>query len=210
MDKYSIVETAKRYVNKLLLPLEDYYYHQYNHALDVMKRAEYLWKKEWLNEESIEILSLAALFHDTWFIIEYDNNEVFWARIASNYLKIVLYPEEKIKIIEELILATRPSYKKPKNILEKVIKDSDMDNLWREDFFDKWQKLKKELEIIKKIKIKDPDWHHSTLDLLYEHNFYTKSQSKERNKTKEKNKIHLKDLIWENKKVEFKNYSIQL
>ncbi len=210
MKKNSVINAAMRYVNKILLPLEDYYYHQYNHALDVMKRAEYLWRKEWLEEENIEILCLAALFHDSWFIIEYDNNEVFWARIASNYLKIILYPEEKIKIVEKLILATDPKYKKPKNILEKIIKDSDMDNLWREDFFDKWQKLKKELEIIKKIKIKDPDWHHSTLDLLYEHKFFTKYQLKERNKTKEINKIHLKDLIWKNKKVEFKDYSIEL
>lgn len=210
MERISIMDNALKYVNKLLLPLEDYYYHQYNHALDVMKRAEYLWKKEWLLEDNIEILSLAALFHDTGFIIEYDNNEVFWARIASNYLKIILYPQEKIKKIEELILATSPSYKKPKDILEKIIKDSDMDNLWREDFFDKGQKLKSELEIIKKIKIKEPDWHHSTLDLLYEHRFFTKSQAKERNETKEKNKMHLKDLIWEDKKIEFKNYSIEL
>jgi hypothetical protein len=41
--------------------------------------------------------------------------------------------------------------------------------LGRDDFFDKSDKLKRELETIKKIKIKDPDWHHSSLDFLWNH-----------------------------------------
>jgi hypothetical protein len=35
-----------------------------------------------------------------------------------------------------------------------------MDNLGREDFFEKTNCLKKEIEIIKNIKIKDPEWMH--------------------------------------------------
>ena len=167
MKSSKLIENIKHYVNKLLLPLEDHYYHHYEHALDVMERAIYLWKKEWILEEEIELLAIASLFHDTGFVIQYDNNEPIWAKIAKNYLKISLYSEEKIKIIEKLILATDPSYKTPKNILEKIIKDADMDNLWRNDFFDKAEKIKKEIETIKKIKIKEPDWHHSSLDLLY-------------------------------------------
>jgi predicted RNA binding protein YcfA (HicA-like mRNA interferase family) len=41
----------------------------------------------------------------------------------------MLYPEEKIAIIERLILATDPNYTTPKDILEKIIKDADLDNL---------------------------------------------------------------------------------
>jgi hypothetical protein len=41
-----IFSNAKKYVNKLLLPLESYYYHTYDHALEVMMRAIYLAKKE--------------------------------------------------------------------------------------------------------------------------------------------------------------------
>jgi predicted RNA binding protein YcfA (HicA-like mRNA interferase family) len=36
---------------------------------------------------------------------------------------------KKIKTIERLILATKPSYTKPIDILEKIIKDADLDNL---------------------------------------------------------------------------------
>jgi len=50
------------------------------------------------------------------------------AKIAQNYLRTILYPEDKIKIIQEIILATQPSAK-PDTLLEKIIKDADMDNL---------------------------------------------------------------------------------
>jgi hypothetical protein len=41
----------------------------------------------------------------------------------------MLYPDEKIEIIEKIIMATIPTYKNPKNILEKIIKDADLDYL---------------------------------------------------------------------------------
>ena len=195
MKKNITVKRAIRYVNKLLLPLEWLYYHQYNHSLEVMKRAVYLGKKEKVNEQCLEVLALAWLFHDTWFIIEYDDNEVFWAKIAKNYLKSILYDVEKIKKVEELILSTKPSYKKPKNLLEKIIKDADLDNLWRKDFFDKKNKMKDELETIKKIKINDPEWDHWSLQLLKEHRFYTKTQKNERGAKKIENRKILEKLL---------------
>lgn len=195
--KYKNLEKAKRYVNQLLSPIEDHYYHEYSHALEVMQRALYLWEKEGLDEDEIEMLGLAGIFHDTGFIIQYDNNEPIGAKIAENYLKSILYPMEKIKIIEEMILATDPKYTKPKNIYEEIIKDADMDNLWREDFFDKADKLKMEIETIKHIKINDPEWNHGLVELLTQHTFYTKTQQLERNPKKQSSQNTLEEMIQE-------------
>lgn len=195
MEKNEIIKKAMRYVNKLLLPLEWLYYHQYNHSLEVMNRAIYLWEKEKVSNESLEILALAWLFHDTGFIIEYDSNEQFWAKIARNYLKTILYCSEKTKIIERLILATDPNYKEPKDLLEKIIKDSDLDNLWREDFFAQKDKMKHEIEVIKKIKINDPEWDHGSLMLLNEHKYYTETQNNERLPKKIENRKILEDFL---------------
>lgn len=183
----NIIDEAKDYINKLLTSLDDMYYHQYEHTLDVYERATYLGKKEGLSDEEIEFLWLAALFHDTGFIVRYDKNEPIGGKIAKNFLKTMLYPEEKIEIIERIILATDPDYKNPQNIYEAIIKDADLDNLGREDFYEKWGKVKSEIETIKRIKIKDPDWHHAILDLLYKNKFYTKTQKKEREEQREKN-----------------------
>lgn len=192
-----VIRRAKEYVNQLLIPLEKHYYHQYSHALDVMERAVYIAKKEWLNEEDIEILSLAALFHDTGFIIQYDDNEEIWAKIAKNYLISMIYDRDKIDSIEKLILATKPSYKKPKNILEQIIMDSDLDNFWREDFFDKMENIQKEREAIKHIKLLDPNWRHWVIDFLSEHKYFTNTQKNERNIQKEINKSELEKMVQE-------------
>ena len=195
IQKNKILLNAMNYVNNLLVSLEKYYYHHYEHALDVMNRAIYLWEKEWLSDKEIEMLAIAWLFHDTWYIIEYDHNEKYWAKIAENYLKTILFPKEKIKIVVSLIMATDPRYKNPKNIMEKIIKDSDMDNLWRDDFFEKWNSLKKEIEIIKSIKINNPEWYHSSLILLRKHNFYTITQIRERFPKKKENEEKLSEKI---------------
>lgn len=182
-----ILTEAKKYVNRLLMPLWNYYYHSYEHAVDVMSRAMYLAQKEWLGHDDIEMIGLAWLFHDSGFIIQHDNNEFIWAKIAQNFLKSMAYPAERIELIEEIIIATNPEYKNPKNIYEKIIKDADLDNLWRDDFIEKWNNLKKERELVQNIKIKDPEWEHSSATLLREHKFYTKSQREEREKQMKEN-----------------------
>lgn len=198
MKQENILADAKKYVNKLLLPLEEHYYHSYWHALDVMDRAKYLSKKEWLSDEEIEMMQLAWLFHDTWFIIQYDENEQIWAKIAKNYLKSILYPNERINQIEKIILATSPEYKTPVDKYEEIIKDADMDNLWRDDFIDKNVKLKREIEVIKNIKIKDPDWKHASIELLKEYKFSTISQKTERNTKKIENLKNMLDELKDN------------
>lgn len=177
-----LLDDAKKYVNKMLLPLGEYYYHSYEHALDVMSKSMELAEEEWLDDKDAEMLWLAWLFHDTGFVIQYDNNEPIGAKIAQNYLKSMLYPPERIDKIEQLILATSPEYKDPKDIYEEIIKDADLDNLSREDFFKKNNDIKKELEIVKKIKIKDPEWIHASAELLREHKFRTWAEAEEKNK----------------------------
>lgn len=187
----NIIHEAKKYVNMLLSPLNNLYYHSYWHAIDVMQRAIYLAEQEWLTTEEIEMLALAWLFHDTWFTVIYDKNEPIWANIAKNYLRSIKYDRKKIKIIEEIILATDPDYKEPKNIYEKIIKDADMDNLWRDDFEKKSNDIKKEIETIKRIQLKDPEWKHSLVDLLLSHKFNTDSQRNERYDKKQENLLKI-------------------
>ena len=202
LAKNKNIQRAMEYVNQLLLPLENHYYHQYSHALDVMERAMYLWKKEGLSNQEIEILAISALFHDTGFIIQYDKNEPIWAKIAQNYLKTMMYDRDKIQLIEEIILATDPDYTEPKNIYEKIIKDADLDNLGRDDFWDKTNDLSREIESIKNIKLKDPKWKHWVISFLAEHKYYTDTQIAERQHKKEENKNRLLKMVEELEKDE--------
>ncbi len=206
----NLIDQVENYVNILLLPLENHYYHQFEHSLDVKNRAINLAKKEWLNDSQIEILAIAALFHDTGFVIQYDDNEYIWAKIAKNYLNSILYSKEKIKVIERLILATNTDYKNPIDILEKIIKDADLDNLWRADFFEKLNNLEKEIESIKWIKLKKPDWHHATFDLLNNYTYFTDFWKSERWQKKKENMNKFKTMIDILEKEELKIFTKKL
>lgn len=191
-----IVKKAAEFVEWLLSPLwEWHFYHNYDHALEVMERAIYLAKTEWVDSEDIEILAISALFHDTWFIVQYDENEIIGAKIAQNYLKTIWYDSEKIHKIEKLIIATDPDYKHPENILEQIIKDADLDNLGTSDFIRKGDLLLQELKIIKNITLDNHAWHLSALKLIENHTLHTKTQQSERNKWLSENITSLKKLV---------------
>jgi len=188
-----IVLKAKKYVEQLLKDLKQkwYKFHNIDHTMEVFSRSSYLAKKEWLDDELREILELAALFHDTWFIKQYDNNEPIWAEIAENWLRENNYPEDKIDIVKSVILATDPTYSKPKNILEKIIKDSDLDNLWRNDFWDLFHNIYEEIVLKKWEKFSYDDFLLRTWKFIGSYNFFTKTQQQERGKKWEQNKKEL-------------------
>lgn len=188
----NMIKEVEKHIEFLLSNLDKYYYHNYYHTLDVVKRAIELWKKENITEEELEMLILAAYFHDTGFLVQYDQNEPIWASIARNYLTWIWYDPQKIDTIEKIILATNLSVE-PTTLLEKIIKDADLDNFWREDFFDSWDRLKREIETIKKIKILKPDWVHHSIKLLKDHNFFTPTEISQRQAKKILNLEKLKD-----------------
>ncbi len=190
------IKKAAEFVEWLLSPLSEWhFYHNYDHAIEVMERSIYLAKHENIWPEDIETLAIASLFHDTGFIVQYDENEVIWAKIAHNYLKTTGYDDDKIHKIEKLIMATDPDYKHPENILEKIIKDADLDNLGTSDFIRKWDLLLQELKIIKNINLDSHAWHLSALKLIENHVLYTKTQSYERTKWLKANINDLKKLV---------------
>jgi hypothetical protein len=48
---------------------------------------------------------------------------------------------------------------------------------------------------VKKIKIKDPDWLHSSLNLMKHYSFYTKTQNNERDNKKHENEKVLEEIV---------------
>ena len=192
-----IVLKAKEYVTWLLKDLKEkwYTFHNLDHTLHVFERASYLAEKEWLDEELQEIVQLAALFHDTGFIKQYDKNEPIWAQIAEEWLKKQWYPDDKIDIVKQLILATDPSIQDPDNTLSRIIKDADLDNLWDKTFVWCNLKLKQELENIKWLKISSDDWLKNTYNFISSLKFYTDTQKEERWEIFEENKEKLKQMI---------------
>ena len=90
MKKFSdspLLMKAYRDVLRILQPIKHYSYHNIGHTLDVFGRARELGHAEKINDEELEDLLLATLFHDTGFIESYDRNEIVGARLAREWLE---------------------------------------------------------------------------------------------------------------------------
>lgn len=173
-----------------------------------------MWKEN-INQELSELVKLWALFHDTGFLYQYDNNEPMarnllemfskkrdwgfqerlnFSPLVNDFLLYYNYPHDKLEIVNKLILATMP-YFQPNNILESIIKDSDMDNVWRDDFFENWKLIRLELKNIKWIEYSDLQWNKNVYKMMSSFQYWTKTQKNERWEKYEENMKTLKSLI---------------
>ncbi len=191
MPEQSIINSALHFVIDLLDPINHYQYHNLNHTLDVYSRAGYLCDKEFVSEEDRNDILMAALFHDTGFVEQYYQNEQIGAKIAREYLTKIAWPEERIKKIEGLIMAT-VLFSEPKNKLEQIMQDADLDNLGRKDCFIKTLLYRKEMREIGGQNIPKEQWFVNTHNLLRAFEYRTMTSREERTEIKEINaeKMH--------------------
>ena len=170
------IKAAENYVKQLLnthLPA-NLFFHDINHTLKVKEAAIKLGKAEKLDKSDREILTLAALFHDTGFIKTYEGHEGESQIIAETYLRDKGYPEDKIEQVKNLIKVTVPKVA-PTSLLEKLICDADTAQVGQKKYRSYSDNLRKEWELNRKDYYPtDLQWEEENLHFLQnEHNFYT-------------------------------------
>ncbi len=186
---------AEKYIISLLeekLP-NNLHYHSIEHTLDVCNAVEKIALNEGLVGEDVFLLKTAALYHDSGFVEIYEQNESIGAHLAEEALPKFGYTKEEIEVVKQLILATRVPHN-PKNKLEEIICDADLDYLGRDDFFRIGDKLKLELMERKKVK-SDKEWDELQVKFLSHHQFFTASSIKNRQPKKEQNLQAIKERL---------------
>ncbi len=172
MEK-NIVDLVETYVTELLVTLPPHYtYHNLNHTKEVVKAVSIISNNESFSLKEQEILKIAAWFHDTGFINAYKGHEDESVKIAKRFLKENDYQNEQILQVIDCILATKINHK-PKNNLEKAIRDADVCHLGCDDYFSKLSLLKEEWEYVFQEKINDKKWYADNLNFLKNHQFQT-------------------------------------
>ena len=172
---------------------ENLYYHNVKHTVDVVTEVELIGWAEGISEEEILLLKTAALFHDAGHIISYDNHENYGADLAREYLPNFNYSVGQINKICDLIMATKlpPN---PKNKLEEIMCDSDLDYLGRSDFIPVSNTLYKELKERSKIGTLN-EWNKLQIDFISNHQYFTKTARNLREVNKQKQIDRIKKLI---------------
>lgn len=163
-----------------------YVYHDLQHTYNVVTASKEIAVGFELAEKEIEILQLAAWFHDTGYDLGPVKHEERGATYAETFLQAENYPQKDIEIIKNCILATQLP-QKPKNLLEEIICDADLSHLGMKTYWDRCGRVRQEISInIGKI-MSEQDWINFELDFIVNHQYFTAIAQGLYNKRKKKN-----------------------
>lgn len=203
LTEKTLIEKVKAHVIKLLSEelSTDITYHSINHTQDVVRAANEIAEKQEFSEEEIEVLNIAAWFHDVGYTKGSQNHEDRSAEIALEYLEERSYPKEKIEQVKGCILATKMP-QKPKNALQKTICDADLMHLASEDYFKKADLLHNEIEKTKLCKIPESEWLKMNQEFLMGHCFFTEYAQKTYHSAVKENLRKVRERLkpWQKKK----------
>lgn len=162
----------KRIVSKLENSLPSWlHYHSTAHTKYVLKQAVNIAKNENISEEDLFLLKVAALYHDSGFLISPKNHEKMGCQIAGKDLKEYDLDADHIKKICGMIMATRIP-QKPKTKLEKTLADADLEYLGTDKFQEFGNQLYRErLHFHPEMTI--DQWNDIQIDFISKHRYHT-------------------------------------
>ncbi len=173
------------------------YYHNVPHVLDVLSAAESIGTSENISNADMELLKVAALYHDSGFIVDADNHEKLGCDIARSALPEFGFNEEEIDVICGLIMATRVP-QSPGGLLEKIICDADLDYLGRDDFFTIGNKIFREF-MERGIVANEQEWNELQVKFLSVHNYFTNTSIRLRASKKAEHLKEVKQILLDSK-----------
>jgi adenylate cyclase len=182
-------------LNKLSVELsKELIYHSVEHTLRVEAAAMKYAGLENLNEHETLLIRTAALFHDAGFIERYEHNEELGALLFEKNAQTFGFNEADMRMVSDIILST--SYAAvPKNVLEAIMRDADLDYLGTADYHRTAQSLFDEMA-----KFGQSHTPQKTLEIQLDylknrHTYYTDSAKKLRNEGKQKRILELQQKL---------------
>lgn len=146
-------------------------YHSVEHIKDVYDAVVYIGKEEKISDYEMKLVLTAAWFHDSGFLRGAKDHEEESCRIAKENLPHFGYKPEEIEQICGMIMATKIP-QSPKNHLEEILADADLDYLGRDDFFSIGNKLFTELSMFGFLDTEE-EWNKVQVRFLESHHYFT-------------------------------------
>jgi len=171
------------------------YYHNVKHTVDVVTEVELIGWTEDCTDEEILLLKTAGLFHDAGHTVTYDGHEHQGTLLAKAMLPKYGYTEAQIDRISDIIMATKMP-PQPKDLLQEIICDADLDYLGRSDMIPVSNTLYRELKEQNKIGTLN-DWNKLQVKFISVHQYFTKTARSLREVNKQIQIERIKSLITE-------------
>lgn len=197
MNKPPDFEQAQRYaVARLTRELSPtLYYHDVAHTChDVLPAVTQLAALESVCAGELLLLQTAALYHDIGHIVQYEGHEAVSIRIAADVLPDCGYAPEQVATVVDLIAVTQLDHQ-PATLLERIMKDADLDVLGRPDFFRKNASLLKELRVHSQLNVSSLEWYCEQFMFLHQHRYFTDAAHRLRNEQKQQNIMKMQALL---------------
>lgn len=201
MADSSILSEVEKYAKEILLNdiPKKFVYHDDYHTERVVTAAKMIGSESGLSDDDLELLTIAAWFHDTGYKQGCANHEATSCEIARAFLESKNYPAEKVDIIEGCIRATKMP-QSPNNLMEQVLCDADLHHLACNDYHEMSEKMHKEVEHMKEQEIDSDSWNEMNYNFFKDHEFFTPYAKTHLQPIKEKNLQSIKKAYKKKKK----------
>lgn len=173
------------------------FYHTLAHTEDVFVEALRFAEHDGLDGQAIELLAIAAAYHDTGFIEAAGENEQLGASLAVKAMRrLGSYTDEQINLVSSMILdttlrSTPEGFRQvPRTDIAKYLCDADVSNLGRVDFFEKAELIRQEIGSPPK-----REFLRGVAQFLASHRWHTPAATALRQAQKEKNAQELEILL---------------
>ncbi len=168
-------------------------YHSLWHTRDeVAERAQWLAVHEGQSQQAQILIVTAAYYHDIGFIRQVQGHEQASADIASKILPYFGYSQAQVRIIADIILATRIP-QSASDPLQQIVADADLDVLGRVDFFERNEALRAELAALGSV-TPDEVWYPAQVKFLQQHHYFTATARRQRWAQKQDNLLEMRRL----------------
>ncbi len=162
-------------------------YHSLEHTLDVYASAIGIAEQEGIAGEGLVLLKVAALYHDSGFLVQDTDHEEAGCRIVREVLPGFGFNARQVELICDMILATRIP-QRPRNKLGRVLCDADLDYLGRGDFEQIGNTLFAEMRTYGVLG-SEREWYELQERFLERHAYFTGTNKRDREPRKQE---HLK------------------
>jgi uncharacterized protein len=170
-------------------------YHSLTHTLDVYASAIDIAEKEGVEGEGLMLLKLAALYHDSGFIIQDKDHEDASCLLVREVLPGFGLSSAQVEQVCAMIQATRIP-QSPMDRLSRILCDADLDYLGRGDFRSIGDTLFAEMRSYGVLGT-EREWNELQVRFLERHRFFTATNIAEREPVKQAHLVRIRTWLSE-------------
>lgn len=175
---------------------DDLHYHTLSHTYDVFNEVVVFALFDDLTQREIELLAIAAAYHDAGFLKQREDNERIGARMADEAMRRHGgFSEEECSLVYTMIIDTtliRDSSgvaQRAQTPLSKYLLDADLSNFGRADFFERMEAHRQE------VAQEAEEEYRVTLEIMESHQWYTSAAKSLRQGKKQENLKKLREML---------------